>query len=180
MFKKNKIQPLVEDRPKAARTGGAVDHIAAATGVPILVLGVAQLVAPVWTSPLTAIEPGTGAAILGVLWAVLGGLLTIGGVLRTRVVTIFAAEFVLITALAALAVILFTRPEFVPLLVHGAMAFFGLLSSGFARLTDKADLKQELRLMREQVSLVREAREIESDNQTNRTTAAPTTENINE
>lgn len=183
MFKKKTIQPLVDDRTRAPRTGGAVDHIAAATGVSVLVLGVVQLVAPDWIAPFTGIEPGTGAAILGVLWASLGGLLTIGGIIRTRVVTIFAAEFVLIAALAALGVTLVTNPEFIPLLLHGAMAFFGLLSSGFARLTDKADLKRELRLMREQASLGREnqeVREIGSEGQTGRISATPIMERPNE
>lgn len=180
MFKKKKIQPLIEDRPRAPRTGGAVDHVAAATGVPILVLGVVQLVSPYWAAPLTGIEPGTGAAVLGLLWAGLGGLLAIGGIIRTRVVSIFAAEFVLMIALAAVAVTLVTQPEFIPLLVHGAMAFFGLLSSGFARLTDKADLKRELRLMREQATISREPRQTSSGDHSGLTGITSPSENHNE
>ncbi len=180
MFKKQTIKPFGADQHKAPRTGGAVDHIAAASGVPILVLGVVQLVSPDLAAPLTAIEPGTGSAILGVLWAVLGGLLTFGGIIRTRIVAIFAADFVLIAALAAVAVTLFSQPEFIPLMVHGAMAFFGLLSSSFARLTDKADLKRELRLMREQATISRETRQSRFDDQADRTSAPLTSENRSE
>lgn len=180
MFKKKTIQPLVEDWPRAPRTGGAVDHIAAATGVPILVLGVVQLTAPNLVAPFTGIEPGTGTAILGVLWAFFGGLLAISGIIRTRVVAIFAAEFVLIAALAALAVTLVTRPDFIPLLVHGAMAFFGLLSSGFARLADKADLKRELRLIKEQATISREPRQTSPDDQPSLASITPTTESRSE
>lgn len=180
MFKKKTIQPLVAAPPIATRTGGGVDYIAAGTGVPILVLGVVQLVAPELVAPLTAVEPGTGAAILGVIWAVLGGVLAIGGIIRARVVTIFAAEFVLITALAALAVTLFRRPEFIPLLVHGTMAAFGLLSSGFARLTDKADLKRELHLMRERASLGSKGPATGPDDQTGQASAPQMKEKINE
>lgn len=93
---------------------------------------------------------------------------------------IFAAEFVLIAALAALAVTLFTQPEFIPLLVHGAMAFFGLLSSGFTRLTDKADLKRELRLMKEQATISREPRQNSPGDQPGLTSITPTTENHSE
>lgn len=180
MFKKQSIKPLVTNQPKATRSGGAVDHIAAATGVPILVLGVVQLTAPSMVAPFTGIEPGNGAAILGVLWAAFGGLLALGGIIRARVVAIFAAEFVLIAALAALAVTLVTQPEFIPLLVHGAMAFFGLLSSGFARLTDKAELKRELRLMQEQATISREPRQTSPADQAGLTSITPTLENRSE
>ena len=157
MFRKKAIQPLTEARTPVTRFGGAVDHIATITGILILGLGVTQLVSPVLAAPLTGIAPGTGAEILAVQWVVLGGLLAVGGIIRTRVVTIFAAEFVMISAVAALAVTLFNQLDLVPLLVHGAMAFLALVSSGFARLTDKADLKRELRLMREEASLGRES-----------------------
>lgn len=153
MFKTNAVRPLVEQAPPKVRTGGAVDHIAAANGALILALGVTQLAAPDFAAPLTGIEAGTGAEILGLQWAALGALLAIGGIIRTRVVSIFAAEFVMISAIAALAVTLVKRPDAVPLLIHGSVLFLGLISSGFARLTDKAELKRELRLIRELVSV---------------------------
>ncbi|NJS13994.1 MAG: hypothetical protein HC788_04480 [Sphingopyxis sp.] len=82
MLKKTSIQPLVDKNARPARTGGAVDHIAAATGIPILILGVVQLVSPFWVAPFTGLEQGAGASILGVLWTVFGALLTLGGLIR--------------------------------------------------------------------------------------------------
>lgn len=152
MFRKKGIQPLLDDRPPMTRSGGAVDHIAAGTGAFILSLGIAGLVSPFWIAPLTGIEPGSGGAIVASQWAVFGTLLLAGGVLRTRVVTIFASEFVMISALVALAITLVNQPDWINSLIHGSMAFLGLISSGFARLTDKADLKRELLLMRERAN----------------------------
>lgn len=152
MFRKKGIQPLNDDRPLMKQSGGAVDHIAAGTGVFILALGIAGLVSPFWIAPLTGIEPGTGSAIVASQWVVFGALLLAGGVLRTRVVTIFAGEFVMISALVALAITLINNPGLINSLIHGSMAFLGLVSSGFARLTDRADLRRELVWMREQAS----------------------------
>jgi len=156
MFRKNKILPLVEQTPTRSRPSAAVDHIAAFTGIFVVALGVAQLIAPVMTAPLTGIEPGTAADVLGLQWAALGAVLTLGGFLRTRVVTIFAAEFILISALAALTILAIELQAIESLLIHGAMAVIGFLNSGFARLSDKAELKRDLRLMREHASIVRE------------------------
>ncbi|NJS13993.1 MAG: hypothetical protein HC788_04475 [Sphingopyxis sp.] len=87
----------------------------------------------------------------------------------------------LIAALAAVAVMLTTKPELIPLLVHGSMAFFGLLSSGFARLTDKAELKRELRLMREQAGLGPNlGQDGNMPDQTGQTIAPQTSENLHE
>lgn len=156
MFRKNKILPLVEQTPTRSYSSAAVDHIASFTGIFVVALGAAQLIAPVMTAPLTGIEPGTAADVLGLQWAALGALLTLGGFLRTRVVTIFAAEFILISALAALTIVAIELHAIESLLIHGAMAVIGFLNSGFARLSDKAELKRELRLVREHANIARE------------------------
>ncbi|MGN3974195.1 hypothetical protein [Tsuneonella sp. SYSU-LHT278] len=149
MFKKKSIQPMIEERPAQPRPGGAVDHISAVTGLVVLGFGIAQPIAPLVMAPITGFEPGIASDVLALQWAALGGLLAVGGLIRSRVVAIFAAEYLVITALAALAVTLIRGPDPVALLMHGTMAFLAFTSSGFARLTDKADLKRELRLLRE-------------------------------
>lgn len=156
MFTKKNVLPRAEGSSIQARSGAAVDHIASFTGIIAVAVGVTQLAAPVVTAPLTGIEPGTAADILGLQWASLGALLTAGGFLRTRVVTIFAAEFILISGLVALTIVALESKSIENLLIHGAMALIGFVNSGFARLSDKAELKKELRLLREQASMARE------------------------
>lgn len=139
-----------------SNSGGAIFHIAAVTGVFIAGLGAGQLFAPALVSPLTGIEASTGGDIIGLQWGILGGLLAVGGIIRTRVLVIFAAEFVLISALAALAIKFYEPHDSVSMLVLGAVALVGLVNSGITRLADKAELKREMRLMREQASLPRD------------------------
>lgn len=147
MFAKQEdILLLDERRPKS---GGAVDHVAAASAVLVAGLGLTQLFMPLIAVPLTGIEGSTGAQIVGLQWALLGGLLAFGGLFRMRVVTIFAAEFLLLTGVAAAIVSAINHPDMMPLLVNGAIAFVGLINSGLARLVDKADMKRELRIARE-------------------------------
>lgn len=148
MFARNEEILMLDDKP-ARRDSAAVDHIAAAGATIVAALGAVQTLAPTMASPLTGIEGGTGAQIVGAQWAILGVLLAAGGLFRMRVLTIFAAEFLLIAGLAALIVTAFQQPDAVHLIVHGSVAFIGLASSGLARLTDKADLKRELRIARE-------------------------------
>ncbi|MEM7688073.1 MAG: hypothetical protein AAF291_03545 [Pseudomonadota bacterium] len=131
---------------KSIKAGGAVDHIAAASAVMVTGLGVAQVLVPLVATPLTGIENGTAGIILAVQWIVFGAVLAVGGLFRMRVVTIFAAEFLLVAGLAAGAVIMLFTPDPIPLFVHGAVALVGLINSGLARLTDKAELKRELSL----------------------------------
>ncbi|MGY6550315.1 MAG: hypothetical protein ACXIT4_00275 [Erythrobacter sp.] len=154
MFRKSRIQPLPIEAPQRTRPGAAVDHIAAATGVPVLVLAVTQLAAPGMAAPITGLEPGAASAILAVQWAALGGLLLIGGIMRMRAVAIFAADFLIITGLSGAIVSLFAQTSLMPVIIHSAIAALGFLSSSFARLTDKADLKRDLRLLREQAKPV--------------------------
>lgn len=152
MFRKNRIEPLAIEAPARSRSGGAVDHIAAATGIMVLALAVTQLVAPEVASPLTAIDRGTAGGILALQWIALGGLLSVGGIIRTRAVSIFAADFLMISGIAGVAVCLFEQQPIIPIVIHAAVAALGFISSSFARLTDKADLKRDLRLMREQAN----------------------------
>lgn len=131
---------------------GAVDHIAAATGVMVAALGLWQMFAPLLATPFTGIEPGMAGQILGLQWAVFGALLALGGVLRTRVLTIFAGEFVALSALAALAVFLINQRGIESVLIYCLIAGLGFASSGVARLTDKAELRREIKLLREQAA----------------------------
>lgn len=55
MFKKPSIQPMQPASPLRSRSGEAVDHIAAASGVPVLILAVTQLMAPSMATPLTGL-----------------------------------------------------------------------------------------------------------------------------
>lgn len=154
MFAKQEDILLLDERP--ARSGGAVDHVAAASAVLVAGLGLTQIFAPVLAAPLTGIEASTGAQIVGLQWSLLGGLLAFGGLFRMRVVTIFAAEFLFLSGIAALIVSVINRPDMMPILVNGAVAFVGLISSGLARLTDKAEMKRELQIARESAKLARE------------------------
>ena len=148
MFARNEDILMLDDH-RANHSGGAVDHVAAAGAALVAALGAAQIFAPALVSPMTGIENGTGAQIVGAQWALLGGLLAAGGLFRLRVLTIFAAEFLLIAGLAAMIVVSIKQPNMVHVLIHGGVAFIGLTSSGLARLSDKADLKRELRIARE-------------------------------
>ena len=152
MFKQKTIQPLKPAIPAPARVGGAVDHIAAATGVAVLFAGVVQLVMPLAASPFTAVGTETSGVILAVLWTVLGGLLVAGGVFRVRPVSIFAADYLLVVGLAGVVVCLLAERAFTPVIFHGAVAGLGFVGSSFARLTDKAELKRDLRFAREQAA----------------------------
>ncbi len=151
MFARQEDILLLEERP--SKSGGAVDHVAAASAVLVAGLGLTQLFMPLLAAPLTGIESSTGAQIVGLQWAILGGLLAFGGLFRMRVLTIFAAEFLLICGVAAAIVSAINHPDMMPLLVNGAIAFVGLINSGLARLVDKADMKRELRIARETAKL---------------------------
>ncbi|MEO1220621.1 MAG: hypothetical protein AAFY42_04620 [Pseudomonadota bacterium] len=151
MFAKQEDILLLDER--RSKSGGAVDHVAAASAVLVAGLGLAQLFMPLMAAPLTGIEGSTGAQIVGLQWALLGGLLAFGGLFRMRVVTIFAAEFLFLTGVAAAIVSAINHPDMMPLLVNGAVALVGLINSGLARLVDKADMKRELRIARETAKL---------------------------
>ncbi|MEL7453749.1 MAG: hypothetical protein AAGJ50_10305 [Pseudomonadota bacterium] len=151
MFAKDEDILLLDERP--AKSGGAVDHVAAASAVLVAGLGLTQIFLPPLAAPLTGIEGSTGAQIVGLQWALLSGLLAFGGLFRMRVVTIFAAEFLFLTGVAAAIVSAINHPDMIPLLVNGAVAFVGLINSGLARLVDKADMKRELRIARETAKL---------------------------
>lgn len=132
---------------------GFVDILATITGTALLVLAFGQLLMPAASQPLSGIEPGIPGQILAVLWAVFGALLLIGGFTRLRVLTIFSGEFVTIVSLATLAVIMVHQPDIIALIIHGGLAALAFVSGGFARLSDKAEIKRELRLMQESVKL---------------------------
>lgn len=155
MFAKQEDILLLDER--TSKSGGAVDHIAAATAVLVAGLGLTQLFMPLVAAPLTGIESSTGAQVVGLQWALLGGLLAIGGLFRMRVVTIFAAEFLFISGVAAAIVSAINHQDMIPLLINGAVAFVGLSNSGLARLVEKADMKRELRITREKAKIVGEA-----------------------
>lgn len=99
---------------------------------------------------------GTASAILAAQWAALGGLLLFGGVTQTRAVEIFAADFLIIAGLAGAIACLFTQASLTAIITQGMIAALGLLTSSLSRLTDKADLKRELVMMREQANHERE------------------------
>lgn len=112
-------------------------------------LGIAQLLTPAFVNPLTGFETSMATQVIGLQWIVFGVLLATGGLFRTRVLTIFASEYLLLVGLIGVGASLLHRGDAIPLMVHGAIAFTGLLNAGIARLTDKADLKRELRIARE-------------------------------
>lgn len=141
--------PIPHNSKRGAKNGGAVDHFAFICAIIIIGLGIIQLFMPIFAAPLTGLDNGIGSQIIGLLWSLLGGLLAVGGILRVRVLTIFAAEFLLLLGLAALILIFIRQVEPIALLVHGAVAFVGLINSGLARLVDKAEIKRELVIARE-------------------------------
>lgn len=133
----------------ANRKSQVVDLVAVIAATCLASLGVLQLIAPALAAALTGIEAGLAGEILAVQWLLMAALLFVGGVLHMRVVTIFAAEFVVIGSLAAFFIALVRSPDAMPMFVHGAIVLLALGSSGFARLTDKAELKREVHLLRE-------------------------------
>ncbi|MGB3472548.1 MAG: hypothetical protein WBA51_17170 [Erythrobacter sp.] len=136
------------EEPGQHRQGSAVDHIAAASAVPVLAIGVSQLVTPLFAAPFTGFESGPTSLILALQWIVFGGILMAGGVLRIRVVAMFAAEFLFVTGLIAAAFMVLTTQERLPLLVHCGITIIGLVISGITRLADSAELKRDLRFAR--------------------------------
>lgn len=75
---------------------------------------------------------------------------------QTRAVEIFAADFLIIAGLAGAIACLFTQASLTAIITQGMIAALGLLTSSLSRLTDKADLKRELVMMREQANHERE------------------------
>lgn len=151
---------MLEERPTLAnKAGGAVDHVAAASATLVAGLGLAQLFTPLLVSAMTGLESGLASHIVALQWIVLGGLLFVGGVLRIRVLTMFAAEFLMLTGLTGVAAGLVHQGDIVPVLVHGAVAFVGLINSGLARLTDKAEMTRELRLAKATAEEARQKQE---------------------
>ena len=148
MFAKNEEILMLEDR-RSNRSGGLGDPIAVATALMVAGLGVAQLFAPAFVDPLTGFESGMATKAIALQWIVFGGLLATGGLFRTRVLTIFASEYLFLVGLIGVGASLLQQGDAAPLMVHGAIAFTGMLNAGIARLTDKADLKRELRIARE-------------------------------
>ncbi len=136
--------------PQAPKQHTAVDGLAVATATAVAVLGGMQLFAPLFASPLTGLEAGIASEIIAVQWLAMAVLLMLGGITRLRAVSIFAAEFLLFGALAACVVMLLTAASSVAVLVHGGIAAMAFACSGMARLFDKAELKRELRFVREQ------------------------------
>ncbi len=136
--------------PQASRQHTAVDGLAVATATAVAVLGAMQLFVPALASPLTGLEAGAGSQIIAVQWLALSVLLLVGGISRLRPVSIFAAEFLMIGAIAACIIMVFRTSYSVAALVHGAIAAMAFACSGLARLFDKAELKRELRFVREQ------------------------------
>lgn len=148
MFTKKENILMLDDR-RADRSGGFGDPIAVATALMVAGLGIFQLFMPAFVQPLTGFEAGMATQVIGLQWIVLGVLLAAGGLFRTRVLTIFASEYLLLVGLIGVGASLLHRGDAVPLMVHGAIAFTGFFNAGIARLTDKADLKRELRIARE-------------------------------
>ncbi len=70
--------------------------------------------------------------------------------MRARQLTIFGAEFLLVTSICSIAVLAITGAGPLAIGLHATLAIMALTSTGFARLTDKADLKRQLTLAREQ------------------------------
>lgn len=148
MFAKNEEILMLDDH-RTNRSGGFGDPLAVATALMVAGLGVTQLIVPAFVNPMTGFESGMATQFIGLQWIVFGVLLATGGLFRTRVLTIFASEYLLLVGLIGVGASLLHRGDAVPLMVHGAIAFTGLLNAGIARLTDKADLKRELRIARE-------------------------------
>lgn len=145
---------------KPVKQNTAIDLLAVVAGTATGALGAAQIFVPIIAYPLTGLESGLASQIVGLQWLVIAGLLLLGGILRVRVVTIFAAEFLTIGAGVALTVVLFNDPKSVAVIVHAAMALMAFACSGFARLTDKADLKKELRFEQERAKLAQSSPDI--------------------
>ena len=65
------ITPVGAQTPPAPqRSGSAVDHVAAASAVPILAIGVSQLVSPFFASPFTGFESGPSSVVIALQWIV--------------------------------------------------------------------------------------------------------------
>lgn len=139
----------------AKRKGGsapAVDLLATVVGTAVAAMAGAQFLFPWAASPLTGFEPGLATDVLALIWGLLGVLLLMAATMRLRVLTIFAAEFLFMIGAAAAVVIFFRDPGSVALMTHAAVAGLAFASSGVARLADKAELRRELRLVREQAN----------------------------
>lgn len=150
MFVKRKMaEPILQPSAiKPAQQGGAVDHIAAASAMVVVGLGVTQLFTPLFVSPMTGLESSRAAQIIAMQWILFGAFLFFGGLFRIRVATIFSAEFLMFVGLSGVAASIYRQGDMVPLMVHGAIAFTGLTNTGLARLADKAELKRELKIMK--------------------------------
>lgn len=135
--------------PKPKKQTSAIDLLAVICATFTGALGITQFFAPLVASPLTGLDAGIGSQVIALQWTVMAGLLLLGSVFRARVVTIFAAEFLMIGSAAALGVVLLNDPKSIAVFVHGAVAVLAFASSGFSRLSDRAEMKRELRLLRE-------------------------------
>lgn len=136
----------------ANEKGTAVEALAITTSIALLILGLGHLLFPLAFSPFTGIGSDTAGQIIAVQWIAFGMLLFLGGISRLRAITIFAADFIMIASIATLVVVLLGRMNFSEVLIHGSITVLAIASSGFARLSDKAEIKRELHLVREQAT----------------------------
>lgn len=127
----------------------AADRIAGLAGAVVMAFGLGQLFAPLVLQPLTGLESGNGAALIGALWSVLGLMLLFGGGAKLRPIAMSAAELLLVTGACGLAVMLWKSAGILPVATHGTIAVLSLVSTGLVRLTDRSELKKEIIRARE-------------------------------
>lgn len=125
-----------------------VDNIATCSGAIVMILGVAQLAGPVPLHLLIGMGSEAGAYIVGAQWAVFGMLLIFGGAIPIRPLATYAAEFLLLGSLCAIAILLLQQAGFLAVAVQVIIGALAFASSSSVRLADRAQIKRQLKYIR--------------------------------
>ncbi len=144
---KEKIVSLGEYLPK--QSAPVVDFLAVATGTLVIIMGVMQIVATPVVVPLSGLGSDITSEVIALQWAFLGLLLIVGGIAKTRVITVFAAEFLLLTSLAVIAILLWREPDSFAIATNTVIGALAFASAGSARLVENSEIKREISFARD-------------------------------
>lgn len=128
---------------KAKRS--VVDNIATFSGGIIMIFGVAQLAGPAPLHLFIGMGSEAGAYIVGAQWTVFGILLILGGALPIRPLATYAAEFLLLGSICAVAILFFQQTGFLAIAVQVIIGGLAFASSSSVRLADRAQMKRQLK-----------------------------------
>ncbi|APG62028.1 hypothetical protein LPB140_03465 [Sphingorhabdus lutea] len=129
-----------------------IDMIAFITGSAALAGGLLTLFAPLPIEMLTGMGEGIGADAVAAQWSIFGLLLIFGSAAKLRAISIFAAEFLLISSLCLLAILIWREAGSVSVGIQIAVAALAFITSGLARIADKVEMSRDLKLTRQQVA----------------------------